>query len=559
MLEIGTIIDNKYKILTVIGHGGMSTVYLAMNERANKQWAIKEIRKDKEAAEVRKSIENEINIMKKLEHPYLPSIIDVIDHMDSFLIVMDYVQGNTLLQVLREYGKQSVENVVDWCLQLCDVLGYLHSREPAVIYRDIKPGNIMLRPDGTIALIDFGIAREYKYDNYEDTTCLGTYGYAAPEQFGGMGQTDGRTDIYSLGMTAWHLLTGINPCEATCNIEDIRDICPDITEGMAKILIKCTRKNADERYSSCEELQYDLANYEKLDDNYRKKQIVKLSLIAGCTLIAIVAMIMAGIFKSKLADYVSKMYEMTMLEAVASDTVEAKVDRYDTAIMVDPTDEKAYIELLDNVYLADDIFSADEDEQLRQIFITSVEGKTCLEHLEGNAKGYATFAYKLGLAYFYCYEENGNRAMATKWLNIALNSGYLSESQYKRTQILCKLSEINNIGSSDRMGDNKYSYGEYWEDLDYLIQDDMLKDDNITTSLIVYRDFLNQVVSYAKKFQLAGVEKEDILSDIDMIEDALNNKVSDEIDPSDERLVDLYEQSCAIVSLARQSVENAYM
>lgn len=121
---------------------------------------------------------------------------------------MDYVEGRTLKAIVDERGAQPQEDVVNWAIQLCSVLDYLHTRKPAIIYRDLKPGNIMLRPDGRIVLIDFGTAREYKTGQEEDTISLGTKGYAAPEQYGGDGQTDARTDIYNLGATIYHLVTG---------------------------------------------------------------------------------------------------------------------------------------------------------------------------------------------------------------------------------------------------------------------------------------------------------------------------------------------------------------
>ena len=213
MLEIGSIIDGKYKILNKIGQGGMSVVYLAMNERANKQWAIKEVRKDgvKDYEVVRQGLIAETDILKRLNHPHLPSIIDVIDRDDTFLIVMDYIEGKALDYWLKKEGAQPQERVVEWAKQICDVFGYLHSRKPPIIYRDLKPANVMLKPDGQIMIIDFGTAREFKETSIEDTSCLGTQGYAAPEQYGGHGQTDARTDIYTLGATMYHLLTGHNP------------------------------------------------------------------------------------------------------------------------------------------------------------------------------------------------------------------------------------------------------------------------------------------------------------------------------------------------------------
>ena len=207
MLQIGSVVDGKYRLLSEIGHGGMSVVYLAINERANKTWAIKEVRKDggNDSEVVQQGLIAETEMLKKLHHPHLPSIVDVIDNQDSFLIVMDYIEGKSLQSILNHNGPQKKEHVIEWAKQLCDTLGYLHSRTPAIIYRDMKPANVMLNPDGkNVTLIDFGTAREYKMQSVGDTTWLGTRGYAAPEQFGGHGQTDARTDIYCLGATMYH-------------------------------------------------------------------------------------------------------------------------------------------------------------------------------------------------------------------------------------------------------------------------------------------------------------------------------------------------------------------
>ena len=162
MLEIGSIVDGKYRILSKVGQGGMSTVYLAINEKANKPWAIKEVRKDgiQNFEVVRQSLIVETDLLKKLKHDNLPSIIDIIDQDDNFLIVMDYIEGITLDKVIKEYGPQKQDDVVNWAIQLCDVLCYLHTRKPPIIYRDMKPSNVMLKYDGSVVLIDFGTARQ---------------------------------------------------------------------------------------------------------------------------------------------------------------------------------------------------------------------------------------------------------------------------------------------------------------------------------------------------------------------------------------------------------------
>ena len=215
------------------------------------------------------------DLLKKLNHPNLPSIIDVIDGDGSFLIVMDYIEGRHLESVIREYGAQDQADVIEWAKQLCDVLSYLHSRKPPIIYRDMKPSNVMLRPDGKVMLIDFGTAREFKESSVADTTCLGTQGYAAPEQYGGHGQTDARTDIYCLGATLYHLLTGHNPSEPPYEMYPIRYWNPDLSSGLEEIILKCTQKNPDDRYQSCGELLYALEHYNELDSEYKRKQNLK--------------------------------------------------------------------------------------------------------------------------------------------------------------------------------------------------------------------------------------------------------------------------------------------
>ena len=148
MARIGEIIDGKYEVLREIGRGGMSIVYLAMDKRLNKQWAIKEFRKDKDDADKEmalKALLDEANLMKKLDHPMLPRIVDIIDNRSTVYIVMDYIEGESLNKVLDATGAQPQEAVIEWAKQLCTALDYLHTQNPPVIYRDMKPANIMLK------------------------------------------------------------------------------------------------------------------------------------------------------------------------------------------------------------------------------------------------------------------------------------------------------------------------------------------------------------------------------------------------------------------------------
>ncbi len=282
MFGIGSVIGGKYRILSELGHGGMSTVYLVMNEKTNKLWAMKKIRKTDttEHKLLKESLQVEIETLKKLKHPNLPSVTEVIEQQDEYLVVMDYIEGISLEKLLEDKGVLEEEQVVRYAIQLCDVLSYLHTRKPAIIYRDMKPSNIVLKPDGTVVLIDFGTAREFKQDALRDTNNLGTRGYAAPEQFGKRGQTDARTDIYCLGMTLYQLITAHNPGEPPYEIYPITRWNPKLSSGLEKIISKCIQKNPKDRFQSADELMAALLEYREYGIK-RRKQYRKRLRIAG--------------------------------------------------------------------------------------------------------------------------------------------------------------------------------------------------------------------------------------------------------------------------------------
>lgn len=294
MARMGAVLGGKYEILKIIGQGGMSIVYLAMDNRLNKQWAVKEIKKEKhkDTMTLIKSLRMEANVLKMVDHPVLPRIVDILDDNSTVFVVMDYIEGRPLSEVLKEEGAQPQDKVIGWGKELSSALDYLHSMNPPIIYRDMKPSNIMLKPDGRVKLIDFGTAKELDVESLADTTALGTRGYAAPEQFGdskgrGLYKTDARTDIYSLGATLYHLVTGRNPSEPPYRMKPIRTWNASLSSGFEKIICKCTMSNPEERYQSCKELMYDLNHYEELDDAFRKECFRKMKsflLTTGCTL-----------------------------------------------------------------------------------------------------------------------------------------------------------------------------------------------------------------------------------------------------------------------------------
>lgn len=252
MLQVNSIVDGKYRIIAEIGHGGMGTVWLANHERLNMTVAIKEFHKAEMSHSERTRIvlRREVDILKNLAHPGLPNIFDLIDTHEMLLLVMTYIEGESLDQLLKRQGAQPQDRVIDWGKQLCSILGYLHSRTPPIIYADIKPANIILRPDGQLVLIDFGTALNYKLD---EPLAL-TFGYAAPELHNTRAQIDVRTDIYSLGVTLYQLVTGETPTKLHA-CKRIRQIDPSLSVRLEQIIETCTQRNPDQRFQSVHELE----------------------------------------------------------------------------------------------------------------------------------------------------------------------------------------------------------------------------------------------------------------------------------------------------------------
>ncbi|RGF42030.1 serine/threonine protein kinase [Ruminococcus sp. AF37-3AC] len=531
MLEIGSVIDEKYKILNVVGKGGMSVVYLAMNERANKQWAIKEVRKDgmQSFEVVKQNLVAETDLLKKLNHPHLPSIIDVIDCDDTFLIVMDYIEGNPLSKALETSGAQNQDDVIEWAKQLCDVLGYLHSRKPPIIYRDMKPSNVMLKPDGNVMLIDFGTAREFKYSSVADTTCLGTQGYAAPEQFGGHGQTDARTDIYCLGATMYHLVTGHNPATPPYEMYPIRQWNPMLSSGLEEIILKCTQRNPEDRYQSCAELLYALDHYKDLDIENKKVQSFKWKTFLASFIMTIVMLVGTIGFSAGLTVQTSSTYESYIANGDSAVSQDAAEKYYLDAINVDPANPLAYQKLLERC-TSDSKLSEDEYNTIKDAIYEhedELKSKYPSEYADN-------VAYKLGQALYFSYvpssqkSESENFSMAgitvsQRWLDIAQKMGSTEQIKH-RAELLSSMSKAyQNMSGKSLEGDPVEEVKEYWNNLVEIASPNIAKDENNQIALLIYRNVTSQIYTkYYWFIKNSLATAKDISNELDNIEKYVN-------------------------------------
>jgi serine/threonine protein kinase len=261
-----------YTILGIIGRGGMGAVYRAQRMADGTIWALKEMRPPPEApaAEIeenRKLFLQEAELLSSLSHPNLPVVADFFEYNGKPTLVMEFVPGQPLEQRLHDANAPLLEQqVLSYGIQVARVLHYLHTRQPPIIYRDLKPSNIMMTPEGVLKLIDFGVARTYKARKSKDTIAMGSAGYAPPEQYG-KGQTDQRSDVYALGATLLHLLTNIPPIPLqTPPAGSIRKINPSVDSQTERVLMKSMAIDPNLRYKSAAEFEQALAR--RLDAPY---------------------------------------------------------------------------------------------------------------------------------------------------------------------------------------------------------------------------------------------------------------------------------------------------
>lgn len=255
------VVGGDYHILSVIDSGGMGRVYKA--EREGQIVAVKEIKDTFRDARDRQDAINrfmaEALTLARLRHPNIPVIHRNFVENGRYYLVMDWIEGQDLRALMKQRGDVPLpeEQVLDWALQLCDVLEYLHSQNPPIIFRDLKPVNIILRPDGRLVLVDFGIAKLFAPG--QQGTLIGTPGYAAMEQYQGL--ADPRSDIYGLGVTLYFLLTGRDPQQnAPFNFPPARFINPRVSPAMESILQEAMEYRLNDRWATVGNMRTSLVN-----------------------------------------------------------------------------------------------------------------------------------------------------------------------------------------------------------------------------------------------------------------------------------------------------------
>lgn len=268
----------KYTVIRELGQGGEGCVYLARDEDLQRLVAIKEVnRKEQDRDRAgEKQLMKEADFLQQLRHPMLPVIYDLLWE-DVWYLVMEYIQGTTLRDYIERNGYMQEEPACAWAEQLLDILQYFHTRKPPVIYRDLKPDNIMVCPDGHLKLVDFGAAFRRSFGEEQDHVMAATLGYAAPEQFGqSMAYADERSDIYAFGKTLYYIVTGADPSKPPYTSMSIRDYQPLLTGRLDRLIRKCTKDDPQERYQVVAEVRRDLSGCRGRKQRLRRHSFIRV-------------------------------------------------------------------------------------------------------------------------------------------------------------------------------------------------------------------------------------------------------------------------------------------
>ena len=518
MAEIGSLIGGKYEILTEVGRGGMSVVYLAMDRNLGTQWAVKEVQKQVKGRNNEVFIQSalaEADMLKKLSHPSLPRIVDIIDSPDTICIVMDFIPGESMDMVLKREGAQPEEKVIDWAKQLCEVLGYLHNRVPPIIYRDMKPNNIKYA-DNRLRVFDFGIAKVYKGLNAKDTVRLGTRGYAAPEAFLESAHTDARSDIYSLGVTLYHMVTGKGPHEVVIQQYPIRYWNPNLSAGFEAIISKCIDPNPANRFQSCAELMSALEDPEAWDPDNKKDLRRKFRRFIAAAATAAVLFGCGALFGRLEQNEAQANYEAAVSAAEKETDHDTKLALYQEALGYVPEGFEAYNGMISTFKQDDGAFSVNEEVVLLEPL------KSNITALQQSTEDYIDLCFNVGKLYwfYYDYGSSGNNEItrvksAIPWFTDVVDycDTYGVEHQhYAMSGIFRDIGIFNrdyslNIQEASGGG----TYIEYWNDLVQL-RDYLAANPNEEEIVLCegYRVITFSIENYLTKFKSDGVTKEEI-------------------------------------------------
>lgn len=517
-LREGDIVDGSWEVIKQIGQGGSGTVYLVRDIELNRLLALKEVpvRNTDQGKRQAKAVVAEVSLLKSLSHPSIPRILKMTHDEHSILIIMDYIEGYSLRSLIakKDYIEEAL--IIKWGLALCDTLKYLHNRNPKVIYRDLKPHNVMLSNENHLFLMDFGISREVGPDfDYSKEDRVGTKGYAAPEMRAKNAWFDERSDIYALGRTLYFLATRNSPSlEKLPNGQElpilpIRQYDASRSVGLEKIIEKATAYKPKDRYQSVEEMIYDLKNIDKMSEGYIrtiKRRATTIYTLFG-TLVLGVFLLGSGALYSQMAT--TDAYNQAISKGKTSQDLDALV----SASKIMPGEVEPYLEMV-KIYRSSGHFTSEDEFQLLsalQSNLPSLKGK----------EGAGDLLYQIGQLYWFYYPQNG-QTKSVSWFEQAKDFG-VSEKNQRLLSIYLELGTFKKgILSSITDHSDSGMYKTYWNALGEL-SSEMGSDPQL--QLTYLQSVFDVIDSYSGGLKSDGLTLDELKSVFDKAVETLNSYV----------------------------------
>ena len=547
-MEEGSILAGKYRIIRKLGSGAEGSVYLALHIHTGLFWAVKVIRTDEENGKAC----HELDMMKHMNNPHLPEIIDLLREEDCVCLVMEYVRGKSLDSFLKNGAVLEEGQVLDVAQQLSEALCYLESRPNPVCHLDIKPSNLIRRADGVIKLVDFGSA----WKGTAKLRGLGTDGYAAPEQYergedsSGPGKVpvDGRADIYALGATVYRMLSGKHYSRILAGSR-----IPGCREDLEKIVKRCLREAPEERFQTASSLCRALTGLRRK----RRREKARLQIL-GAAALALPALAFCVYALPPSIDLTGEEnwnYERLLERAACSGEAES-LDYYSRAVFLRPGESSCYLQFLESAG-ADGLFSGEEEQFLRQLLYTVELGqdRTNEEVLGENPSEFGKTAFRIGLSYWYGYEEEGKR-IAAGWFGRAAEAGKkadIREDWVFEADLYHRMWTVTETllgeNGKDRTGEMAAAY---WEDQGELLN--YAASLNSPDRMNLYLEAVRQIPFLTEDLDRAGIHAAAIRERLDQIRESA--EAVQGTDGQQKILSDKRQEILEAVLLAKEAANN---
>lgn len=431
LLHGGDVIAERYRILKPLGQGGMSEVYLAIDLHLGRQWAIKLVPHEGGQSDPSAHLLREARLLRRLTHPAFPRIVDIISWGDPpqfLLIIMDYIEGRTLARVLGEEGALSEARVRDLAAKASEILRYLHGLDPPLVYRDLKPANLILRPDGSLCIIDFGIA--CRAGSREEA--LGTPGFAPPEQCRGA-PSDIRMDFYALGVTLICALLGSSSPPGDPKNALLSSRC---SAGFAAIIARLTETDPTLRYQDADTLLRALEDPARALRKQARARMLKLTFFL-LSILSSLTLFLAAVFFRAIAEYTNEaQYQALLAPSYLRDEIARRNDLVEAALLR-PDDARAVLALL-SLLEEGEVFDETADEQLSSALLS------CDAVRSKQSEQSAEILCRCGMLYLYRYggAECSLRTRALRALPFFEDAGICDSADEKWQQSAERLADI---------------------------------------------------------------------------------------------------------------------